>query len=238
MQGRVWVPANERGRPSREEFAPATTSRSSATTRRVRRRSGSTSGGGSTRSSMAKAVAEAVSDDGLVTVKYADGTTRRGPAHAVREHDREGPWEGRLTAEGVIADPDRGFSGGVIGRGAVAPRIPGARYYRHRALPVEARKAAFVFGCTARMLVSSLTNLFWLILSQYVDDYPQAVKVLELLRWTPMRPGRAVVQRSAGSSRPRRNRQLREGDGGAVRGPGQVGEDHARGRHSRVLRSS
>ena len=204
--GRVWAPAKQAGLASREEFAPSTTSRSSATTHRVRRRSRATSGGVDQIASVAKAVAEAVSDDGVVTVKYADGMRRQGPVHAVREHE-VGKARGRARdlqkeyTQIPITAPQASLSVAVLWH----PGYRAPRYYGHRALPFEARNAVFVFGSMARTLAMILTSLFWLILPQYVDDYPQvepigseasasevAVKVLELLRWTPKRRGGTV----------------------------------------------
>ena len=90
MLGRERAPAKQAGLVSREEFAQTDYFKefghhvSSQTGERIELRGGVDQSVG-----MARAVAEVVGDDGVVTVKYADGMTRQGPVRAAREHEVE-----------------------------------------------------------------------------------------------------------------------------------------------------
>jgi hypothetical protein len=207
LLGRVWAPARRVGlvqtggvRPI-DDFTEFGHNSASQTEERI------DLGGVDQVVSMAKAVAEAVDDNGVVTVRFTDGTRRQGVVHpqfASLESRR--PVGRALDLQKAykqipIAASQASLSVVVLWH----PEHRAPRYYVLRALPFGARNAVFVFGSVARTLELILTNLFWLILSQYVDDYPQVepagsaasasevtIKVLELLRWTLKAPGGMV----------------------------------------------
>jgi len=207
--GKVWAPARRIGleqsggvRPI-DDFSEFGRNGSSDTAERVDR------GGVDQVVGIAKALAEAVNDEGLVDVRLSSGERLQGRVH----RDFENP-EARKPV-GCALDLKKAFKQ-VAPSPALEPLLviglwsteaKRVVFFILRAMPFGARNCVFVFGSLARALDYILTATLDLTLSQYVDDFPQiepaassesadnsTVELLKLLGWGIKLPGGKVPE--------------------------------------------
>ena len=147
---------------------------------------------------LAKIWTDAVDERGIVSVQLESGEVLSGPVHPRFRSARARQPVGRSmdiekAYKNVPVHPQLAPMSVV---GLWSPESGRAEFFRLFALAFGARNSVFSFGAFGRAFDYILSNLFLLVVSQYVDDFPQvepeavadsahrtAVEVLLLLGW-------------------------------------------------------